>query len=54
LNIKNTPNELEKLDSGIEKVFKSILDEYGMIVIGYIGSDERVMSCLENRLNRYN
>lgn len=50
-NIKNTKKELEKLEEGLEEEFKDILDKFGFVVIGYKGSDEGVMNCLENRKN---
>lgn len=50
-NIKNTKKELEKLEVEIEDEFKDILDKYGVVVIGYSGSDEGVMTCLEDRNN---
>lgn len=53
LNIKNTAKELEKLGDGIEKEFQEIVDRYGLIVMGYSGSDEGVMSCLGKRNSKY-
>jgi NAD-dependent SIR2 family protein deacetylase len=53
LNIKNTKEELENLDTKIEKEFQDILDRYGIIVMGYSGSDEGVMSVFERRDSKY-
>jgi len=50
-NIKNTEKELEKLNEEIEEIFMEVLNKYGVIVIGYSGSDEGVMSCFEKRIN---
>lgn len=52
-NIRNTKKELQKLESGMEKEFQEILNRYGIIVIGYSGSDEGVMSCFERRNSKY-
>lgn len=52
-NIKNTPEELAKLDSAMEKKFREIVDRYGLVVTGYSGSDEGIMSVLRKRFPRY-
>lgn len=53
LNIRNTTKELEKLDDNIKKEFQEVLDKYGILVIGYSGSDEGIMSCFEKRDSKY-
>lgn len=53
LNIKNTKKELEKLETKIEKEFHDIINRYGIITIGYSGSDEGVMSVFERRDSKY-
>lgn len=53
ITIKNTPEEVKKLDEEIEKDFQEILDRYGMLVIGYGGNDEGVMNCFKERKSRY-
>jgi NAD-dependent SIR2 family protein deacetylase len=50
-NIKNTKDELNKLESGIETEFNEVLEKFGIVVIGYSGSDNGVMECFENRMN---
>ena len=51
-NIKNTKKELENLEKKLEKEFKEILNNYGIITIGYSGSDNGVMNCFEDRKNQ--
>ncbi len=53
LNIKNTEKELEKLELGIEEEFQTILNNYGIVVAGYGGSDKGVMSCFTKRDSKY-
>lgn len=53
LTIKNTTKELEKLDLNIESELQEIIDRYGIVVMGYSGSDEGVMSCFEKRNSKY-
>lgn len=50
-NIKNTKKELESLEDGVADEFKDILNNYGIVVIGYGGSDKGVMDCMEERTN---
>lgn len=50
-NIKNTKDELKKLEKGIFDEFKDILNSYGIVVIGYGGLDNGVMNCFEKRNN---
>lgn len=51
--VKNTKKELERLEPDIEKEFKNVLDNFGIIVAGYSGSDEGVVSCLKDRNSKY-
>jgi len=51
--IKNTEQELAKLEPGIEAEFQEILDRYGIVVMGYSGLDEGVMRCFEKRSSKY-
>ena len=53
LNIKNTEKELEKLEPGIKEEFQTILNNYGIVVAGYRGSDKGVMSCFRERESKY-
>lgn len=50
-NIKNTVNELEKLETELEEELNDILNKYGVVTVGYSGSDNGVMKCFENREN---
>lgn len=52
-SIRNTPSELASLAPAIASKFKEIADRYGLVVIGYAGADEGVMSVLRNRFPRY-
>jgi len=45
--IKNTPTELQQLEASMQKVFSESLGDKGLVVIGYSGSDESIMSILE-------
>lgn len=53
LNIKNTNKELEKLEDNIEKEFQEILDRFGIVMVGYSGSDRGVMTCFKKRDSKY-
>jgi NAD-dependent SIR2 family protein deacetylase len=46
-HIKNTNTELQSLESKMQKTFTESLINKGLIVIGYSGSDESIMSILE-------
>ncbi|MDA3886082.1 MAG: SIR2 family protein, partial [Candidatus Delongbacteria bacterium] len=47
--IKNTINELDKLDPLISEDFQYIIDRHGLIVIGYAGRDKGIMEHLIKR-----
>lgn len=49
--LQNTSEELRSLESKIEQEFWTKLSNRGLLVIGYSGSDESVMSSFENHLN---
>lgn len=49
-NIKNTIGELESLGTNIRDKFKQYATEFGLIVVGYSGSDRSVMDVLESLL----
>src|SRR5260221_5996396 len=51
--IRNTQSELERLESGIAKELREIFERFGIIVLGYSGSDEAVASLLSARRSRY-
>lgn len=47
-HIKNTPKELQELESSMQYLFEQSLINKGLVVIGYSGSDESIMNVLEN------
>jgi hypothetical protein len=49
-NIKNTTDELQQLEEGIYRQFASHISGKGLVVIGYSGSDDSVMSAFERHL----
>ena len=51
--IRNTAGELAQLDSGMETEVQEIFDRYGLVVLGYSGSDEALMRLLRNRNSRH-
>jgi len=53
LNIRNTEKELEKYNDSISKELQEIFDRYGLIVVGYSGSDKAVIEHLINRRSKY-
>lgn len=46
-HIKNTPEELQNLEDSMQKSFSESLINKGLVVIGYSGSDESIMSVFE-------
>jgi tetratricopeptide (TPR) repeat protein/NAD-dependent SIR2 family protein deacetylase len=52
--LKNTKPELKSQDQNMARQFIQILSEYGLIVIGYNGSDKSVMRILEGWLPETN
>lgn len=46
--LKNTTSELQNLEDEIADIWKSSIKENGLIVIGYAGNDNSVMSVLED------
>jgi hypothetical protein len=51
--IRNTPDELEKLEPGITKELCEIFERFGIVVLGYSGSDEAIAATLRSRRSRY-
>ena len=45
--LKNTETELQQLESKIANIWKTAIKENGIIVVGYAGNDNSVMSVLE-------
>ena len=45
--IKNTPAELQSLETSMQKAFSESLVNKGIIVVGYSGSDDSIMSVFE-------
>jgi hypothetical protein len=50
-NIKNTPSETKRLEKNMESKLAEFGREYGLIVVGYGGRDNSVMSVLEKLLD---
>jgi hypothetical protein len=50
--IRNTARELAKLDPKVAVELQEVLDRYGLVVIGYSGSDAAVAECLRARNSR--
>lgn len=42
--VKNTINELKQVDPGMSDDFQYIIDRHGLVVIGYAGRDEGIMT----------
>jgi hypothetical protein len=51
--IRNTPAELAELEPGVRSALQEILDRYGVVVLGYSGSDEAVTQAFDTRRSRY-
>jgi SIR2-like domain len=51
--IRNTPEELAQLDPGLTAELTQIFDRYGIVVLGYSGSDEGISTLLRARRSRY-
>ena len=51
--IRNTPSEVRKLAPAISKELKEIFSRYGLVVLGYSGSDEALSQLLKARKSRY-
>ena len=49
--LKNTESELQKLEDKIADIWKTSIRQNGLIVIGYAGNDNSVMSVLEGLIN---
>lgn len=50
--LKNTTSELQNLEDKIADIWKSSIKENGLIVIGYAGNDNSVMSVLEDLIKK--
>lgn len=51
--IRNTPEEVAELDEGVARELGEVFDRYGVVVLGYSGSDEGVSRALRARRSRY-
>jgi hypothetical protein len=51
--IRNTPAELAELAPAITTELQEIVDRYGLVVLGYSGSDEGIGTVLRARHSRY-
>lgn len=45
--LRNTPNEIQQINNQIEERLKDFFKEFGIVVIGYSGRDNSMMSLLE-------
>lgn len=45
-NLQNTGKETESLERALENVVEQTVSEYGLVVVGYSGNDESIMSTL--------
>jgi phosphoglycolate phosphatase-like HAD superfamily hydrolase len=52
-NIRNTPAELAGLEPGMTTELQEVVDRYGLVVLGYSGSDEALSNALRRRTGRY-
>ena len=50
-HIKNTTSELQSLETSMQTAFADNLKGKGLVVVGYSGSDESIMSVLEQGLS---
>ncbi len=51
--IRNTPAELAELDPAMSAELAQVFDRYGIVVLGYSGSDEGISTLLRARRSRY-
>lgn len=51
--IRNTPDELAELEPSMTAELKEIFDRYGVVVLGYSGSDPAIAAALSARRSRY-
>jgi hypothetical protein len=51
--IRNTAAELAILEPGVTEELQDVLDRYGIVVIGYSGSDEAIAEAMRARKSRY-
>jgi SIR2-like domain len=51
--IRNTPEELAQLEPGITQELSEVFSRYGVVVVGYSGSDEALAETLRARRSRY-
>lgn len=51
--IRNTRDELAALEPGMLEELQAVFNRYGIVVVGYSGSDEAIANCLRARRSRY-
>lgn len=51
--IRNTPEELAELEPGMTTQLTEVFDRYGIVVLGYSGSDPAISQALRTRSPRY-
>jgi hypothetical protein len=51
--IRNTPSELAELEPGLTAELRAIVDHYGLLVVGWSGSDPALAEIIRGRTSRY-
>ena len=51
--IRNTPAEVAELEPGMTAELQEVFDRYGLVVLGYSGSDEALSNALRRRTSRH-
>jgi len=51
--IRNTPAELAVLEPAMTEQLREVFDRYGLVILGYSGSDEAIAAALKTRQSRY-
>ena len=51
--LRNTPADLEKLSSRMERELVKILKDHGLIVLGYAGADESILNVFRKRKQQF-
>ena len=51
--LRNTPADLERLSTRMERELVAILRDHGLIVLGYAGADESILNVFRKRKQRF-
>jgi hypothetical protein len=51
--IRNTPAEIERLPEAVDATLREVFNRYGVLVLGYAGSDPGIGRALRDRRSRY-